>query len=121
PPANSLLCARMRHRCSSQSVLLSTRTKARNAALPSCQAATARHGRTRGGVAIRCLASPFRRHKREVRTQRIDALRDPRTTWYLHRPVQHLAFALGDAPERGIEGGDVLFAPGETGAYRPQR
>src|SRR5262245_15849174 len=37
----------------------------------------------------------------------IDALRDPRTTWYLHRPVQHLAFALGDAPQRGIERGDV--------------
>ena len=57
------------------------------------------------------LASPFRRHKREMRTLRIDALRDPRTTWYLHRPVQHLAFALGDAPERGIEGGDVEIIP----------
>src|SRR5262249_31588040 len=33
------------------------------------------------------------------------------TTWYLHRPVQHLAFALGDARERGIEGGDVEIIP----------
>src|SRR5215831_6359262 len=62
-------------------------------------------------VTIRCFASPFQRHKREVRTLRIDALRDPRTTWYLHRPVQHLAFALGDAPERGIERSDVEIIP----------
>src|SRR5262249_33304408 len=50
-------------------------------------------------------------HKREVRTLRIDALRDPRTAWYLHRPVQHLAFALGDAPERGIKRGNVEIIP----------
>src|SRR5262245_25271684 len=55
--------------------------------------------------------SPFRRHKREGRTLRIDALRDPRTTWYLHGPIQHLAFAFGDAPERSIERGDVEIIP----------